>query len=368
MVPLPSNGGITMLFDPRPKDKREDLFDREEEINMIKKYAERYPATLLLGIRRIGKSSILRVALNEIENGIYIDVRKLHFESGGWITIPSLHSNFEKALNSLKPPIKRKVFESLKKINGVSFAGINIRFEKEARISDILESLDDIGGVVIGLDEAQYLRFFGRRGGKEFLSLISYAYDNLKNINFIFTGSEVGLLHDFLGIMDYDSPLYGRVYGEITIEPFKPALSKKFLDAGFEEGDVKVKDAEIDRAIGFLSGIPGWLVEFGYNYLTTRDFDKAMNGVIQKAEKFIEGEIGELEKRSKRYILILRAISMDFNRWGKIKEFVEGNDREIPNSRLASLIRNLEKMSWIKSIEGRYGIIDPVVERILKEK
>ena len=357
-----------MLFDPRPKDKKEELFDREKEINMIKKYAAKYPATLLLGIRRIGKSSILRVALNEMEKGIYIDVRKLHFESGGWITISSLQSNFEKALNSLTPPIKRTIFKSLKKIKGVSFAGINIHFEKETQMSDILESLDDIGGLVIGFDEAQYLRFFGRRGGKEFLSLISYAYDNLKNINFIFTGSEVGLLHDFLGIMDYDSPLYGRAYGEIKIEPFKPALSKKFLTMGFKEKDVKVKNEEIERAIEFLDGIPGWLVEFGYNYLTTRDFDKAIKGVIQKAEKFIEGEIGELEKRSNRYILILHAISMDFNRWEKIKEFVEGKDRKIPNSRLASLIRNLEKMSWIKLSEGRYRIIDPVVERILKKK
>jgi len=360
-----------MLFDLRPKDKREELFDREKEIEVIKRSAQDYPVTLILGIRRVGKSSLLRVALNEMKNGIYIDVRKLHFDSGGWITNEVLIQAFERALNSLNPKIKKELLDYLKHIKGVSIAGVKINFEKKASLSEILEALNDYGKVIIAFDEAQYLKFYGARGGKEFLSLIAYAYDNLKNLSFIFTGSEIGLLHDFLGVFDYESPLYGRVYNEITIEPFTRDLSKEFLKSGFSELGIKISDNEINKAVELLDGIPGWLVEFGYHYSKRRDFEKAIENVLIKAEKFLEGELKELEKKSHRYILILKAISLGFNRWESIKEFIESHDKRVPNSRLAVLIKNLEKMSWIRAEYGekkRYKIVDPVVEKVLRER
>ena len=360
-----------MLFDPRPKEKREDIFDREQEIEMIKNSAKEYPITLILGIRRVGKSSLLKVVLNELESGIYIDVRKLHFDSGGWITNESLLKAFENGLNSLSHPIKREVFQYLKRVKGVSIAGLQLSFEPEVSLSEILEALNKRSRVIIAFDEAQYLRFYGRRGGKEFLTLVAYAYDNLPNISFIFTGSEIGLLHDLIGVSDYESPLYGRIYNEITISPFSRELSIEFLRQGFVEAGIKIREEEIEHAAELLGGIPGWLVEFGYNYIKTKSFENAIKGVMRKAEKFLEGELRELEKRSPRYILVLRAISMGFDRWTLIKEFLESRSGKIPNSRLAAILEALQKMSWInaeyKDGEKRYRIIDPVIERVIKE-
>ncbi|WP_277345240.1 hypothetical protein [Metallosphaera hakonensis] len=42
-----------MLFDPSPKDSREDFFDREEELRRVKSLSS--PLTLVLGLRRTGK-------------------------------------------------------------------------------------------------------------------------------------------------------------------------------------------------------------------------------------------------------------------------------------------------------------------------
>ncbi len=55
-----------MLFDLRPKSRREDIFDREGgEFRELEESVKTYPITLLLGgIRRVGKSSILRAYLN----------------------------------------------------------------------------------------------------------------------------------------------------------------------------------------------------------------------------------------------------------------------------------------------------------------
>jgi len=69
-----------VLFDLRPKERRDKIFDREKEFEELEKSVERYPLTLL-GIRRVGKSSMLRAYLNE-NPGILIDCRELYAESG----------------------------------------------------------------------------------------------------------------------------------------------------------------------------------------------------------------------------------------------------------------------------------------------
>ncbi|HLI46642.1 MAG TPA: AAA family ATPase [Geobacterales bacterium] len=74
--------GDTTLFDLRPKEKRSKLFDREEELSKILKTLN-YPLPIItiLGIRRIGKTSLLKTCLNELENPyLYIDARKFEIE------------------------------------------------------------------------------------------------------------------------------------------------------------------------------------------------------------------------------------------------------------------------------------------------
>jgi len=64
-----------MLFSDRPKERREELFDRDDEISELKR-ASNHPITLVTGPRWIGKTSLLRVYLNE-ENmpSAIVDVR-----------------------------------------------------------------------------------------------------------------------------------------------------------------------------------------------------------------------------------------------------------------------------------------------------
>ena len=358
-----------MLFDPRPKRRIDELFDRREEFKTLLSANE--PLTLLLGIRRVGKSSLLRATLNEIENGVYIDSRKMYFDSGGWITADSLRRELERALNSLRGDFKSALIEVMKSVRGVGISGLELRFEKSVQISDVLEALNDLGAV-IGIDEAQYLRFYGSRGGREFLALLAYAYDNLENLRFILTGSEVGLLHDFLGLDEYESPLYGRSYGEVRLMPFSRELSIEFLTQGFAEAGVGVPKEELERAVDLLDGIPGWLVDFGRAYLQRRELEPAIESVLKRAEGFLRGELKELERRSPRYTMILEGIAKGYNRWELLREYLAVNGQDVPKARLAALLDSLEKMSWIvrESENGkkRYRIVDPVIERVLKER
>ncbi|MEM2282702.1 MAG: hypothetical protein QXH26_04050, partial [Candidatus Hadarchaeales archaeon] len=67
--------GQNMLFDERPKEDRRELFGRDKEVEELKRAAKR-PLVVLTGIRRIGKTSVLKVALKEMNRpSILIDAR-----------------------------------------------------------------------------------------------------------------------------------------------------------------------------------------------------------------------------------------------------------------------------------------------------
>ncbi|ADY01003.1 ATPase [Vulcanisaeta moutnovskia 768-28] len=68
-----------MLFDIEPKTRREGLFDRDNEVDSILNFIRGRSRFLeIYGIRRVGKTSVLRVALNEVNIPYcYIDARTL---------------------------------------------------------------------------------------------------------------------------------------------------------------------------------------------------------------------------------------------------------------------------------------------------
>ena len=73
----------------------------------------------------------------------------------------------------------------------------------------------------------------------------------------------MGLLHDFLGIDDSKSELYGRYYYEVTLERLSREESINFLRRGFKEYRVKPSNEFLEEAINHLNGVIGWPVFFG---------------------------------------------------------------------------------------------------------
>ncbi len=94
------------------------------------------------------KAPLLRATLNEIENGVYMDARKMYFDSGGWITADSLRRELERAPNSLRGDFKHIPPEGMKSVRGVKISGLELRFEKPVQISDALRALNDLGAVI----------------------------------------------------------------------------------------------------------------------------------------------------------------------------------------------------------------------------
>ena len=73
-----------MLFDVNPKERKEDLYDRERELNEIFDALKRKERLIVIvGMRRAGKSSVLRVSLKEAKMPhAILDVKGIYFEKG----------------------------------------------------------------------------------------------------------------------------------------------------------------------------------------------------------------------------------------------------------------------------------------------
>ncbi|ASA77437.1 ATP-binding protein [Thermococcus sp. 5-4] len=361
-----------MYFDERPKAKREDLYDRERELEeLLNSINSRKPLILLKGIRRLGKTSLLRVALNEAKlPHVIVDLRGVNPNSRR-----DLYLRFQAALNeylSKNAPLLKRLKDKIRLIDGVriSGVGVSLSWKNPETLYSLISALES-EGFVIAFDEVQEIR---GPAGKELASLIAHFYD-YGEMSFILTGSEIGLLYEFIGIEDPTAPLYGRVFHEIELSRFSREQSIDFLRKGFEQAGIEAPGEILEDAVNRLDGIVGWLVKFGIISLREGLGKKTVDIVLEEASKMALGELDRfLEKRPlarKRYLTILHAIARGRNTWSELKtELEKAEKREITDATLARLLDALLKASFIeKNVNGRnitYHIADPVLEFALQ--
>jgi len=357
-----------LYFDERPKVRREDLYDREKELKeLLDALTSREPLILIKGIRRLGKTSLLRVALNESEfPHIIVDMRGVNPNSRR-----ELYLRFQAALNeyiSKNAPVLKRLKNRMQLIDGVriSGVGVSLSWKNPETLYSVISALES-EGFVIAFDEVQEIR---GPAGKELASLIAHFYD-YGETSFVLTGSEVGLLYDFVGTENPDAPLYGRIYREVELSRFSREKSLDFLHKGFEQVGIEPEEDVLEYAVDRLDGIVGWLVKFGVMSLGKEPNRETVERVLAEASKMALRELERfLEKRPlarRRYLTILRAIARGRNTWSGIKRELERMERrEITDATLARLLEALLKASFIeKRIRGRnitYHIADPVLE------
>ncbi|WP_052296578.1 ATP-binding protein [Pyrococcus sp. NA2] len=362
-----------MYFDEKPKSRREDLYDRERELKeLLNLINSRKPLIVLKGIRRLGKTSLLRVALNEANvPHVIVDLRGVNPNSRR-----DLYLRFQEALNeylSRNATLFARLKDKVKLIDGVSISGVRVSlsWKKRETLYSLISALEG-EGFVIAFDEVQEIR---GPAGRELASLIAHFYD-YGDVTFILTGSEIGLLHDFLGVEDPDAPLYGRIFHEIELSRFSREQSLDFLRKGFEQANIDAPEHVLEKAVESLDGIVGWLVKFGAISLKEGVRENVIERVLEEASKLALSELEHfLEKRplaKKRYLTILKAIASGKNTWSELKRELEKREkREVEDAILARLLNSLLKASFIeKKINRRnvtYHITDPILEFALKQ-
>ncbi|GGI69748.1 hypothetical protein GCM10007112_03410 [Vulcanisaeta souniana JCM 11219] len=163
-----------------------------------------------------------------------------------------------------------KLIYVLRRIRGVSIMGnaIEVRWRGREQVSlaGLFNELNE-RRVVMAFDEAQRLR---GPLSSEVLNALAHAYDFDRNVTFILSGSEVGLLYEFMSVEDPNSPLFGRYFYEVRIGRFTRDESIDFLWRGFKELGVEVTTDVIETIADVFNGIPGWLVYAANAYIRGR--------------------------------------------------------------------------------------------------
>ena len=361
-----------MLFSPEPKSRREDLYDREKELEELSMFLRGNlgPMALLLGLRRTGKTSLLKVSLSEFKGPtITVDMRKI--EEKGTISYRDFTRLLQEGINNITKSWKSAIIEALKKVRGVEISGFKVYLawggKNKIALTDLLDKLNDAASeigtkIVIAIDEAQELI---KATGFRVDIALAYAYDNLKSIKFILTGSRIGLLYRLIGIDNPKAPLFGRAMWEVKLSYFNRDQSIDFLMKGFEELNIKVNMNEIEEAVEELNGIPGWLSLYGYNRIK-KTHKEALNEVKQTAEAMIISEAENFLKTRPqaraRYIEILKAVASGYDKWSTIKKRAESALGEpIPPKNYTEILNNLIAAGLIDKKDDRYVVPDKLM-------
>jgi hypothetical protein len=360
-----------MYFDPRPKTKTEDLHDREKELDQFSKALSYAPLIVVTGLRRTGKTSFVNVALGECGCPFAIlDLRGLPFN-------PS-HADIVRRLEAAFRRIDRKWFsdlsEALKHLKGVSVLGSELNFEWGKAGMDLAELFSEIDSwgakkkkkFVIAFDEIQIIR-----GDKWMLRFLAHVVDSYHNVVAVLTGSEVGVLFDFLGFDQPDSPLYGRHFVQLQMQNFSASMAKEFLVSGFKQIKLEPNLGLLEYAIKRLDGVPGWLTLFGVRCRERTVCSRALvDEVASEAGKLAREEVLKIVAFSRRYGVILNFIAkVGEASWSQIKSVIEMKEaRSVTNHAVSTLIRNLVNMGVILGADGKYAISDALLIEGIKEE
>ncbi|MEM4733270.1 MAG: ATP-binding protein [Candidatus Bathyarchaeia archaeon] len=360
-----------MYFDPRPKTKKEDLYNREKELEQFFKAISYSPLIVVTGLRRTGKTSFVNVALVECGCPFAIlDLRGLPFNPSYADVVRRLEAAFRQ--------IDRKWFsdlsEALKHLKGVSILGNELSFEWGKAGVDFAELFGEIDRwavkmkrkFLIAFDEIQVIR-----GDKWMLRFLAHVVDSYHNVVVVVTGSEVGVLFDFLGFDQPSSPLYGRHFVQVQMKNFSASMAKDFLVSGFKQIKLEPSAELLEYAVKRLDGVPGWLTLFGVRCRDRNACSKELvDEVASEAGKLAREEVLKVVALSRRYGATLNFLAkIGAASWSQIKSVIETKEaRSITNHAVTTVLRNLCNMGIIMGIDNKYVISDVLlIEGIRQE-
>jgi len=356
------------------KTNLKEFYDREKSMGILKKSVETAPLIIVYGLRRVGKTSLLNVTLNEMETQfIIIDARELYKEKSMVFEVDLLNLILKEFMR--KAGYVKKFQMMLKnivsRINGLSVHGVEITLDSRhpPSLTDLIFEIDSYSAkkeirFVIVIDEAQYLRYSRTR----FDMLLSQYCDRFKNITFILTGSEVGVLEKFVDADNPEKPLFGRVTVKILLNQFTNEESHGFLSAGFKQFGLLTDEDEIEKVIALLGGNVGWLTLYGYNRCVMQySMTQSIENVIESASKLLISELDRVIERSReRYTAILYAISKGIMHWGDIKSYlIVSTGKDIDDKNFTKLLNRLIDYGFVYRKENLYRLTDALLSRAM---
>ena len=378
-----------MYFDLEPKSNRKDLYNFENQLSklldLLRERRARAPLLVVKGLRRTGKTSIVRTALGE--SGLpHLIVDGRRFATAATIKRGDLFDSIGRDLNHSLEENQKWRDKLLDLLGGVVWLRVNskppwVHFEwkkpREPDLMDLLHSFHSFARrnrtkFVLVLDEAQEFR---KLVGYRLQPLMAHVYDYVDGIQMIVTGSQVGLLNDFLQVDDPDAPLFGRGWAEIEMTRISDQAAEDFLKKGFEQAGIEPDPGVVRLAVGKLDGVIGWLTLFGFRALESKPTKRILDGVVREGSELafqeLEHFLATRKQASGRYSKILRgAGQLGRARWSELKRQLElAENKRVPDNVFSDLLNELVKANLLERDEyGAYIVADPLLAHAFKQR
>jgi len=335
-----------MYFTLSPKEREEDFYNYREQLSQLYRYLnEKEKLIVIKGIRRVGKTSLMKVAYNKLSSPkVFLDGREYPYGRS------LINTAFEKILAQVDPTYQ--VFEYLSSVEIGPFS---------LSLSTVPSTLKDIDNrlskshAYIFIDEAHMVEGLD--------ALIAVCYDWMPRVSFVISGSEVGLMENFF---TPTAPLFGRARMEITLHPLSPESAVEFLRLGFAQMGKEFKDKEISSAVENLDGLMGWLTYYGY---LRRDMphEKALEKLKGDAKLLLAAEFSKFLSKQRgekqRYMEIVKCLRRGPLSWKRLKESVEfALKKRISPSRFNGYLKKMEASSFLVETNEGYALADPLMK------
>ena len=367
-----------ILFDTRPKSRREDFFDRDKEIEELKDIILHKDFAAVLGIRRIGKTSLVKVTLNELSDYISLSINLGKIGNKKSYPMDIFSRIFiEGIVDTIKKyTFAGKVSRIIANRLGVDPSDIlelnwikigRLREFNTQDINEVIRALDSISKdnkkfLVVFIDEIQNIK---KVKGFDLGSFLHDIYEWCDNTVIVVSGSFVDVTEEILNQVEEEKPFFGRKFFRIKLERFNEETSKEFLSLGFKEEGIAVDEKVIDEAVKLFDGIPGWLALFGrsYSYAVKHSHKVDIKVILKEAAKEVSKDFTRFLKTSNsptRYAEIILALSRLGNKGSlsEIRDVINSLFKEqIENSRLNELLGTLINYGFvIKLGRGKYAL------------
>ncbi|MFH2142073.1 MAG: P-loop NTPase fold protein [Bacteroidota bacterium] len=226
--------------------------DRDNETKIIISNAENNISTTLLSLRRIGKTGLIQHVFHKMKSlkeweCIYIDVYATQniseftnqLASAVFKTFPQNHSigkKFMKMLKNFSPVLK---FDALTGIPEISFSYTDKK-QYEFSLKNIFEFLDAQNkSILIAFDEFQQVALYPEKNTEALLRTI---IQTLKNVNFIFSGSNKHLLTEMFNSIK--RPFFSSTF-PVFLEPIAKNKYASFIQHLFTVNNKTIDDESV---------------------------------------------------------------------------------------------------------------------------
>lgn len=278
---------------------------------------------VLYGKRRVGKTELVK--------HFFSDKQYIYYLASRGSAKDQLRTLTEIIATYFREPLGRDAFEDWRQL--FDYIGKKLRESKER--------------LVFVIDEFPYLL----ESDSAVSSYFQYGWDEqLKHTNtcFILMGSSISMMYKH--VMNKNAPLFGRRTGQLLLEPFTFAESKKFYQTtDFEK---------LASLYAILGGMPAYLREFSD---TKTLLENIKDKILTRAQFLYEEPellLSEDFDEPRNYLTILKAIGIGQTKYAQLL-----NISGLENSQLPIYLKTLLDLRLIKK---EVPVTEPIPEKSKK--